>query len=144
MTRTLAEGMERAIAGDPGTPQDESHATYAAPFTEGEYWLDWAESGRTLLRKVTALNLFAPRSAKARIAGEPYRVERVEPLPDARAQSPGAVIARTEDGFVIGVANGSVRVSSRRSRSDTLHLRPRAGDGPVTFIHCDRTHLAMT
>lgn len=110
MVRAFAEGVVRAIAGDLGTPQDESHATYAAPFTEGEHWLDWTETTPTILRKVTALNLFAPLSAKARIAGEPYRVERVEPLPDVPARSPGVVLDRTEDGFVIGTADGAVRI----------------------------------
>ena len=110
MVRAFAEGVERAVAGDPGTPQDESHATYAAPFTEGEHWLDWTETTRTILRKVTALNLFAPLSARARIAGELYRVERVEPLPDAPATSPGVVLDRTEDSFVVGAADGAVRV----------------------------------
>lgn len=110
MVRTFAQGVERAVAGDPGTPQDESHATYAAPFTEEEHWLDWTETTRTILRKTTALNMFAPRSAKARIAGEPYRVQHIEPLPDVRTTSPGTVLTRTEDGFVIGVGDGSVQV----------------------------------
>ena len=110
MVRAFAEGVARAVAGDPGTPQDERHATYAAPFTEGEHWLDWTETTRTILRRVTALNLFAPLSARARIAGELYRVERVERFPDAPATSPGVVFDRTEDSFVVGAADGAVRV----------------------------------
>lgn len=110
MVRAFAEGVERAIAGDPGAAQDESRATYAASFTEGEHWLDLMEPGRTLLRKVTALNLFAPLSAKAQIAGEPYRVRRIELLPDVSAAAPGTVLARTEDTFIIGVGDGAVRV----------------------------------
>ena len=112
MARTFAEGVERALAGDPGTPQDHTRATYAAPFTEGEHWLDWAEAKHTLQRKTVALNLLAPSAAKAQIAGEPYRVQRVEALPDARAASPGVVLDRTEDGFVVAVADGAVRVTA--------------------------------
>jgi len=29
----IEEGTARAVAGDPGTPQDEARMTYAAPFT---------------------------------------------------------------------------------------------------------------
>lgn len=109
MARTLAEGAARAIAGDPGTPQDHARATYAAPFTEEEHWLDWAESKYTVQRKATALNFFgAP--AKARIEGAPYRVQRVDALSDAGSASPGIVLERTEDGFVVGVADGAVRI----------------------------------
>ncbi|MGI8690473.1 MAG: methionyl-tRNA formyltransferase [Thermomicrobiales bacterium] len=112
MARTLAEGAARAVAGDPGTPQDDARATYAAPFTEEERWLNWAEPKYTLQRKAVALNLLGPPGAKARIAGEPYRVQRVEALPDAQAASPGVVLDRTEDGFVVGVADGAVQVTA--------------------------------
>ncbi len=109
MARALAEGTASAIAGDPGTPQDHARATYAAPFTEAEHWLDWAETQRTVQRKASALNFFgAP--AKAWIAGMPHRVQRVDRLPEASAASPGVVLDHTEDGFVVGVADGAVRV----------------------------------
>ncbi len=109
MARSLAEGAARAIAGDLGTPQDHARATYAAPFTEEEHWLDWAEPQRTVQRKASALNFFgAP--AKAWIAGMPYRVQRVDRLPEASAASPGVVLDRMEDGFVVAVADGAVRV----------------------------------
>jgi len=109
MARSLAEGAASAIAGDPGTPQDHARATYAAPFTEEEHWLDWAEPQRTVQRKASALNFFgAP--AKAWIAGMPHRVQRVDRLPEASAASPGVVLDHMEDGFVVGVADGAVRV----------------------------------
>jgi len=110
MTRAFAEGVARAIAGDPGIPQDHAHTTYAAPFTDEEHWLDWTEASHTLLRKVTALNLFGPLSAKAWIAGEAYRIGRVEALTDRRAPAPGIVLDRTENGFVVGTGDGAVRV----------------------------------
>ncbi len=109
MMRTFTEGVARAIAGDPGTPQDHTRATYAAPFSEAEHWLDWAETKYTVQRKATALTFFgAP--AKARIEGVPYRVQRVDALPDASVASPGVVLDRTEDSYVISVADGAVRV----------------------------------
>src|SRR5205823_6613366 len=42
MAAALEEGTRHAVAGDPGTPQDESRATYAGAFTEAESWLDWS------------------------------------------------------------------------------------------------------
>ena len=112
MARVFAEGVARALAGDPGTPQDHTRATYAAPFTDEEYWLDWAETKYTFQRKAVALNLLGSSGAKAQIAGEPYRVQRVEALPDAPAASPGVILDRTEDGFVVGVADGAVRITA--------------------------------
>ena len=112
MMRAFTEGVARAVAGDPGTPQDHARATYAAPFTEEERWLDWAEAKYTLQRQAVALNLLGPPGAKARIAGEPYRVQGVAALPDSPAASPGVILDRTEDGFVIGVADGAVRVTA--------------------------------
>ena len=112
MMRTFAEGVARAIAGDPGTPQDHARATYAAPFTDEERWLDWTETKHTVQRKATALNLLGPPGAKARIAGEPYRVQQVMALSETGAVSPGSVLDRTEDGFVVGVADGAVRVTA--------------------------------
>lgn len=112
MMRTLAEGAARAIAGEPGQAQDHDRATYAAPFTEGERWLDWGEAKYTLQRKAVALNLLGPPGAMARIAGEPYRVQGVEALPDAVTASPGIVLERTDSGFVLAAADGAVRVTA--------------------------------
>src|SRR5215212_2352532 len=77
MARAFAEGVEAAIRGAPGRPQDHSRASYAAPFTEAEHWLDWAEPVATLRRKVAALNLFGGAQARARIEGTPHRIARL-------------------------------------------------------------------
>ena len=52
---TIAEGMERAIAGDAGKVQDDAQAIYAAPFTKDEEWLNWQEPKQMLQRKAIAL-----------------------------------------------------------------------------------------
>ncbi|MQA82852.1 MAG: hypothetical protein GEV10_31105 [Streptosporangiales bacterium] len=62
LARALDEGAERALAGEPGEQQDESAATYAAPFTDDEYRLRWGEPALTLQRRVAALNLLGPRA----------------------------------------------------------------------------------
>ena len=111
MALAFAEGVERALRGEPGTPQDHGRASYAAPFTEAEHWLDWAEPAATLRRKVAALNLFGGARARARIEGEPHHIARIEPHADARPPAgPGAVLGRTEHEAIIAVADGAVRV----------------------------------
>lgn len=111
MAGALAEGVERAVAGDPGTVQDHARATYGAQFSDAEYWLDWAEPGATLQRKSVALNFGHP-AAKARIAGQSYTIVRIDPLPDAPATdaAPGTVLARTADAFILRVGDGAAGV----------------------------------
>jgi methionyl-tRNA formyltransferase len=43
----LDEGIARAVAGEPGDPQDEALATYVAPFTLKERLLCWDEPALT-------------------------------------------------------------------------------------------------
>src|SRR5262249_46062018 len=55
MQGAFAEGVDRAIDGEPGTPQDHSKATYGGQFTAEECWLNWAEPRNVIQRKETAL-----------------------------------------------------------------------------------------
>jgi methionyl-tRNA formyltransferase len=110
MFSAFAEGVAKAIAGDPGEPQDHSEATYAGQFTEEELWLNWQEPKSVLQRRTTALNLFVP-SAQARIDGTPYNIRSVEPVTGAAPDAePGAMLAQTDDGFLVAVGDGVVRV----------------------------------
>lgn len=107
---TFEAGLARAVAGEPGTPQDEAEATYAAAYTEAEHWLDWRAPRATLQRRATALNL-GPPVARATIAGRAYTVARVTPLPDRDAAgAPGAVLDRDGATFTLGAGDGAVRV----------------------------------
>jgi methionyl-tRNA formyltransferase len=109
--RAFAEGVERAIAGDPGTPQDHAKATYAAQFTEEEHWLNWAEPRAVIQRKETALNLASTGNAKVMIEGKPFVIQRIEPLADAApAAEPGTVVERNADSMVVRAGDGVVRV----------------------------------
>jgi methionyl-tRNA formyltransferase len=109
---TLAEGVARMVAGDPGRPQDHTLASYAAEFTEEEYWLDWDLPMRVLQRRASALSFFGPR-VKAVIAGEPRRILRLDPLPgSAPTAAPGTVLDRADAGMTVAVADGAVRVVS--------------------------------
>lgn len=103
------EGLARAIAGEPGTPQDEAHATYAGAYTEEECWLDWREPSAILQRRTTALNLDG-LVARARIAGQDYSVARVTPLRECDAAgAPGAILDRDGGIFTVRTGDGVVR-----------------------------------
>ncbi len=114
VAQAIEEGTARAVAGEPGTPQDESVATYAAPFTEEEHWLDWAESAQVLQRKIAALNIFHP-AAKARLEGQEWVIERLERA-DARASAAsGTILERTDGGMIVAAGDGAVQVVARPS-----------------------------
>lgn len=111
MARTLAEGVERAVAGDLGIAQDDSGATYAAPFTEAEMWLDLSESQRILQRKMTALSFGNADHIKVMVANESFKVLALELLPPQDlAAMPGECVARSEAGLTVQVGDGLVRL----------------------------------
>ena len=112
MVGALAEGVARAISGEPGQAQDHTLASYAPEFTEEECWLDWDLPMRVLQRRATALGLFGPR-VKAMVAGEPRLILRLDPLPgSAPVAAPGTVLDRADGGMTVAVADGAVRVAS--------------------------------
>jgi methionyl-tRNA formyltransferase len=106
----LEEGVARAVAGFPGEAQDESMATYAAPFTDAEFWLNWNEPSSLLQRRMAALNLSAP-AARAHIDGKETRILSLRVLPDpAPHATPGTLIARVGPHAIIRTADGLVEV----------------------------------
>lgn len=108
----LEEGTARAIAGEPGVIQDHTLATYGAPFTEEEQWLDWSLPSRLLQCRVTALT-FADH-ARAIIDGTAYEIERVTPLVGVSpAGAPGTVLARNGQAFSIATSDGVVLVTAK-------------------------------
>jgi methionyl-tRNA formyltransferase len=104
----LEEGMARALAGEPGIPQDEAQASHGAPFTPEERWLIWDRPLQLLRKQVAVL---APR-AFATLDGETVAIltlnaEPVE-IPDL---PPGTVLKRSEDEAIVRVQDGVVRVT---------------------------------
>lgn len=112
MISAFAEGVARAVAGEVGRSQDHSSASYAAPFTEAEHWLDLEERKQMLQRKVTGLNLLGSPTAKLRLGDQSYLVTRLDPLPEAISAAPGSILQQTDDGFIVAVADGSVRIQA--------------------------------
>jgi methionyl-tRNA formyltransferase len=110
MMRVLSEGMERAIAGDPGQPQDNTRATYSPEFSEEECWLDWRLPAATLYQRAAGLNIVG--AVKGMIGGQAYRIQRLEPLADAALTTPGTLVDRAGEELIIAVADGAVRVNA--------------------------------
>ncbi len=97
----LYEGMERAIAGDAGTSQDDSGASYAAPYTDDDKWLDLSEPSQIVRRKGLALNMAGQGTAKIALDGNSYSVMSIDYADDndtANATDEGVRIVQANDG----------------------------------------------
>lgn len=110
LAEALEAGARRALAGEWGKAQDESAATYAAPFTAEERLLDWRWPAAKLAQRALALSLFRPE-AVGTIAGEPVAIRRVTvrrgPSPEV---GPGTILERDGDRVVVAVGDGAVEV----------------------------------
>jgi methionyl-tRNA formyltransferase len=108
--KAIANGMERAISGKAGIVQDDTQATYAAPFTEEEKWIHFNESTAAVLRKTLALNLTGGL-AKAVINGQIYKIHSAHYMPNNSNGLPaGQVIKQSRGRFEIATADGSVKL----------------------------------
>lgn len=114
MMQALAEGVAKAAMRAPGTPQDNSLASYAAQFTDEDKWMNWSEPGAVIQRKVTALNLAGRPEAKAQLGGQPCTLLKVEPLAsDLRRASPGNIVEHSAESLIVAVGDGVVRVQAK-------------------------------
>jgi methionyl-tRNA formyltransferase len=105
----IANGMERAIAGKSGIVQNHGDATYAAPFTEEEKWVDFNEPTNVVLRKTLGLNL-AGGLAKGIINGRIYKIHSAYQLSDVEQMPTRSVIKRQKDIHEVATADGAVRL----------------------------------
>lgn len=106
----LEDGAARAIADEPGTPQDHAAATYAARFDEADDQLAWDVPGRLLTCRTLAL-IMAGHEPRIALDGAEYAVRRARPVNGVPAPGvPGRVLDRTDDTWTVGVADGAVEV----------------------------------
>lgn len=111
ISEALSEGLAKAIAGDPGVAQDDSQATYAAPFTEGEMWLDLSEPQRVIQRKMTALNFGNAKNAKVMVEKRPFAVMGLELLPQQTPTAlPGQCIEKNSESMVVQTGDNPIRI----------------------------------
>jgi methionyl-tRNA formyltransferase len=107
----LDEAVARAVAGDPGDPQDETQATYAAPFSDAEREISWDEPFADIERKVAALNMMEPL-ARMSIGSEAVLVKRVRMLNDTpTGDAPGTLLRVDNESALVTVREGIVEVT---------------------------------
>jgi methionyl-tRNA formyltransferase len=106
----LEEGVPRAVAGQPGLPQDDSLSSYAAPFTDEERNLDLTEPLAVIRRKTVALNVLGP-TARVNLP-EPTVISRVDIVPTtALDAAPGTVLLTHSDGWTVRAGEGALRLT---------------------------------
>jgi len=111
LSDTLAKGLEKAIAGDTGIPQDDQQASYAAPFTEEEKWLSLKESRRVLERKVTALSFGGRGNAKLVLDGNHYSILSLEVMASDKSEAmPGECLDRDSEFITVQAGDGPLRL----------------------------------
>jgi methionyl-tRNA formyltransferase len=112
------EGMERAIAGDPGEIQDQSASTtYAAKFSPTDRLLDWTLPGRSILLRWIGLTLFGP-GATAVIGSDTHDVLLVDFFEAPQSKIPPGTVIENRDGeAAVSVKNGIVRLKYARSET---------------------------
>lgn len=107
----IDEGVARAVAGEPGVPQDEGLATYAPHFTDAEQVLDLTEPAKVIRRRAAALNVLGP-SARVRLPGyhDEVVVSAVEILPGPSLAAPGTHLASDAVSWTVQSADRRVRL----------------------------------
>jgi methionyl-tRNA formyltransferase len=112
--QALFEGAPLAIAGEKGTPQDESRASYSGPFEAHEAWLNLDQPAVVIQRQTTALNFAGSEPfARARINGQVWAVGRADPADGLRASgAPGTVVEQTPEGLLVNASDGAVRLTA--------------------------------
>jgi len=102
MAEALAEGIDRALAGDPGSPQDDALTSYAAPFSEEEKWIGLTEPRQVLQRRVAALNIQDSSTAKVKIGEKSYTIGALELLAsEDTSATTGQVLQRQGDSLTL-------------------------------------------
>lgn len=111
MGQAFYEGVARAVAGEAGVVQDEAQASYAAPFSAAEHWLDLIEPADVVQRKFTALHMANAGSARVNLNGKAAGVEQLEVTWQASSAAPGAIIEQHATTCLIQTADGQVRLT---------------------------------
>jgi methionyl-tRNA formyltransferase len=109
----LTEGVARAIAGEPGVPQPEQGASYAAVFAEHEHWLDLSEPAFVLQCKASAL-LGAGHAPMLRLGETDVQVARVDLVDDQTPRgAPGEILERQPDAVLVQTRDGVAKITLR-------------------------------
>lgn len=104
----LKEAVHLVEAGEaPRIRQDESQATYEPPCEDEHAGIDWSAPARDVYNLIRGCN---PRpGAHTRLNGLMLRLFEVELLDDVAGEA-GVVAELTDDGFIVGMDGGALRV----------------------------------
>lgn len=105
----LNEGLARAIAGDPGTPQPARGEGRAAPFTAAERVLDWSLPADRVMRRHIGLALFGPGTV-VRLAEKLRAVVGLNVVARDERPVPGQVTQLSDTRVLLAVADGFVEL----------------------------------
>ncbi|HEY7293734.1 MAG TPA: formyltransferase family protein [Dehalococcoidia bacterium] len=107
MQPALEQGVARAVAGEPGTPQDEARASYGGVFTAEERWLDWNLPATLLQGRATVLAFnteglddHSAPGCLAQIDGAAYAIQRLTPLRGVAPPAPPGTVLSTAGGVI--------------------------------------------
>lgn len=109
VSEALAEGIARALDGDPGVAQDDAQATYAAPFTEEEHRIDLAEPRQVVQRKIVALAM-GGGVAQVEIEGRAYSVTGAVWVEGTSGEQPGALLSADGESLTVQTGDGALRL----------------------------------
>lgn len=100
-----AEALDRVVAGDRGTPQDESEATYTGGAFEPEWrYIDWSKPAREIFVQVRCWYgaRDVPRGAFATIDGQEVLLTATRlTYQTSNHAAPGTVLERRDDGTLL-------------------------------------------
>jgi methionyl-tRNA formyltransferase len=139
--RELGAAVLRALAGDTGAVQNESHATYCCARTPDDGEIDWRLTTIAIDRFIRALTPPFP-GAFTYLAGQKLRVVRATPrerAPHYEGRIPGRVIGLSRpDGWVdVLTGDGILRIHE-------LAMDPGPGGVATTFISSTRMSLGLS
>ena len=138
--RELGHAVIRAIAGDPGRPQDHQHATYGCTRLPDDGEIDWTRSSAEIDRLIRALSAPFP-GAFTHLGRDRLVVTRAEPRKDPpryAGRIPGRAVDRSRsEGWVdVLTGDGILRLFEVVLDSRTI--------APATLILSTRTTLGLS
>jgi methionyl-tRNA formyltransferase len=107
----FAEGIARAVTGEPGISQNDDQSNYAARFTEEERWVTASETRKSFQCKCAAINFFRP-SAKILLGEKKYIITDIVHVDDTVISPPGTITEHTNEGFVLQLLDGRAQLNA--------------------------------
>jgi methionyl-tRNA formyltransferase len=110
----VQQALERIARGEPGEPQDEAQASYAGEFDDAWRVIDWRQPALAIHNQVRSWSVFGDGTDGARgdVDGQMLQIARTRlaTQPEITAASPGTVLRRGAEGFVVQCGDGPIEI----------------------------------